>query len=499
MSTIFGSLPNEFLYRTVVVGMPGRGIRKRSLMLQCRALHLAIFASLLLAHSNLLWAQTNTKSDDRDRDVPASVVFARVAPSILVVQCKKKDGESQGSAVVIDNDIIVTNYHVVHLAQAIQVKQGNQSWAATLLAFDQQHDLAILSVPQLGRPKAALRPSSSVKVGERTFAVGAPRGLELSLSDGLVAALRTPKGDLARRDSPTEAGTGYANGQSPAAGPSLIQTTAPVSPGSSGGGLFDSQGRLIGIVTFVANGQNLNFAHPSEWVLELRDSKLAAHATESMQKPTTSHTITSRPPVIVCKMHTTATWGLFSGGTEMLESSSVNAYRQFERFNTQLIQYSDGTKHAGKMDFVLADMDRQNGFVRFPKTISGPRFELFFWTDDEGTFRITSAEGVDYYGQLRIRTISGECNPPQTQPSKPPAIPQLASCKSGTTALCMEEARHNLSAQKRTEALQLFLTACDQEEPMGCEEAAKLCDGMGLTRKARDLRERAELLRSKKP
>lgn len=459
----------------------------------------SVLITLNFAYISLCRAQPNnaTPSQPQDRDVPASVIFARVAPSTLIVQCPRKDGESQGSAVVIDVDQVVTSYHVVQGAQSIQIKQGNQTWAATLLAFDQLHDLAILSVPQLGRPKVAFRPSSSVKVGERTFAVSAPRGLELSLSDGLVAALRTPKGELGKKGSDT--GAEPASGQSQAGGPWLIQTTAPVSPGSSGGGLFDSQGRLIGVVTFVANGQNLNFAHPSEWISELRESRQTGKATEPGQKPIPTHTISQRPPVIICKMHSTAMWALFSGGTEMLESSSAKSNWQFDRFNTQLMQYSDDSKSTIKIDFVLADMDRQSGFVRFSRVGTGPRFELFFWSDDEGTFHVTSAEGVDYYGQLRIRTISGECSLPQPPRLRPSTIVQLATCRSGATAMCMEEARKSLASEQRTEALQLFLTACNQEEPLGCEEAAKLCDGMKLSQKARDLRARAALLRSKNP
>jgi tetratricopeptide (TPR) repeat protein len=75
------------------------------------------------------------------------------------------------------------------------------------------------------------------------YAVGAPEGFELTLSEGLISSLR------------------------PFEGVQLIQTTAPISRGSSGGGLFDAQGRLIGITTFyVKEGQNLNFALPGEWV-----------------------------------------------------------------------------------------------------------------------------------------------------------------------------------------------------------------------------------------
>ncbi len=80
----------------------------------------------------------------------------------------------------------------------------------------------------------------------RVFAIGAPYGLELSLSDGLIAALR------------------HENGVD------LVQTTAPISRGLSGGGLFDAQGRLVGITTFYLSGsQNLNFAIAADQITAL--------------------------------------------------------------------------------------------------------------------------------------------------------------------------------------------------------------------------------------
>ena len=88
---------------------------------------------------------------------------------------------------------------------------------------------------------ARVRPYADVKVGERVFTIGAPQGLELSLAEGLVSSKRT-----------IDAGR-------------LIQTSAPISSGSSGGGLFDTHGHLIGITTFMLkNSQNLNFAIAAE-------------------------------------------------------------------------------------------------------------------------------------------------------------------------------------------------------------------------------------------
>jgi len=95
----------------------------------------------------------------------------------------------------------------------------------------------------------SVQPSSSLAIGERVYSIGAPEGLELTFSDGIISGFR--KNKQAR----------------------VIQTTAAVSQGSSGGGLFDAQGRLVGITTFyLEEGQNLNFALPGDLVLALRES-----------------------------------------------------------------------------------------------------------------------------------------------------------------------------------------------------------------------------------
>jgi S1-C subfamily serine protease len=95
-------------------------------------------------------------------------------------------------------------------------------------------------------PAVVIGSTKTLKVGAKVYAIGAPKGLELTLSDGIVSSLREVDG-----------------GQ-------YIQTTAAISPGSSGGGLFDENGALVGLTTFyLAEGQNLNFAVPVEWVKEL--------------------------------------------------------------------------------------------------------------------------------------------------------------------------------------------------------------------------------------
>jgi tetratricopeptide (TPR) repeat protein len=112
--------------------------------------------------------------------------------------------------------------------------------------MDPEHDLVQLQVPGLTATPVTIRPSTTLRTGERVYAIGAPEGLELSLSEGLISSLRPYEKVM------------------------VIQTTAPISSGSSGGGLFDVQGRLVGITTFqVKQVQNLNFALPGEWIVTL--------------------------------------------------------------------------------------------------------------------------------------------------------------------------------------------------------------------------------------
>ncbi len=178
-------------------------------------------------------------------ELSAAEVFRRNQNSIVVVRGSREDGRgvTQGSGVVIEDAEVVTNCHVALGTTNLVVIVGGKSIPARLRLRDSGHDLCQLSVPGLRAPTVVRAPISSVAVGARVYAIGAPQGLDLTLSDGVVASLRTFEDTK------------------------LIQTNAAISPGSSGGGLFDANGRLIGITTFQSrNGQNLNFAVPADWI-----------------------------------------------------------------------------------------------------------------------------------------------------------------------------------------------------------------------------------------
>ena len=178
----------------------------------------------------------------------ASTVFERVKDSVFVVKTFDSRGAQRGlaSAVLLPGGKFVTNYHAVKEGSTYKVGRGERFVNATYFAGDSGKDVCLLDAPGLSGNPVVLGKAADLKVGQPVYAVGAPKGLELSISDGIVSQLR-------------------------GASPPMIQTTAAISPGSSGGGLFDSEGRLVGLtVLYIEGGQNLNFALPVEWVEGLR-------------------------------------------------------------------------------------------------------------------------------------------------------------------------------------------------------------------------------------
>jgi S1-C subfamily serine protease len=205
------------------------------------------------------------------RALTAEQVYAKVSPSVWRVMTYDADNLplGQGSGVVVESEALVTNCHVLAKAKRVAVKREKDSFDAKLSLWDVKRDVCQLKVPGLKAPLVALADSAKVAVGQNVFAIGNPRGLELTMSSGLVSSLRR-----------NEAGQLI-----------LIQTSAAISGGSSGGGLFDDQGRLIGLTTIgsvTGDAQNLNFAVPSDWVRELPQrhaTAAAAAASAAAQAP----------------------------------------------------------------------------------------------------------------------------------------------------------------------------------------------------------------------
>ena len=161
--------------------------------------------------------------------------------------------KSTGSGFFIGDGLIATNYHVIEGATKGTAKLVGTDQEYDIegsIAIDQDRDLAVLKVANLHAPPLPLGDSNTVQVAETVYAVGNPRGLEGTVSEGIVSNIQPDSNSKIRGE--------------------VIQMTAPISQGSSGGAVINSEGEVIGIAASVRNdGQNLNFAIPVNYLKAL--------------------------------------------------------------------------------------------------------------------------------------------------------------------------------------------------------------------------------------
>lgn len=184
---------------------------------------------------------------------------------LLVMEDANGQMLSLGSGFFVRDGEIASNLHVVEGASrgyAKLVGQKTKYDIEGIIAVDSTRDLVVLKISAIGSPVLSLGSSEMVQVGESVFAVGNPQGLEGTFSQGIVSSIREVGADK------------------------LLQITAPISPGSSGGPVLNSKGEVIGVsVATFRGGQNLNFAIPSNYLKTLL-SKLGTVKPLGEAKPT---------------------------------------------------------------------------------------------------------------------------------------------------------------------------------------------------------------------
>jgi S1-C subfamily serine protease len=192
-------------------------------------------------------------------------VAARIArenlPSLvtLIALDERDQPLALGSGFFITRDgVLVTNAHVVGGAAKVLVRwRGQHGVALKILNFASKYDLVTIQTSFTATPAVLLADSDTAAVGQDVIVLGSPQGLEGTVSTGIIGGLRV------------------------LAGVRFLQITAPISPGSSGGPVFNSQGRVIGISTATsAKGQNLNFALPANLLRDVPPAAIAFTAAK---------------------------------------------------------------------------------------------------------------------------------------------------------------------------------------------------------------------------
>jgi len=224
---------------------------------------------LVLLCSQLVRAQ-ELKSED---------VYKKTLPSVVTLTVERKDGTRVFGTgfLAIKDGLAVTAWHVVRDATKVQARfsNGEVFESSGLVDKDEERDVAIIRLKVFGRPTLDVK-GSDPEIGSKAFVIGAPEGLEFSITDGVLSQIQT------------------------IAGIRYFQYSCPTSQGNSGGPVLNASGSVIGLVSWGLNrGQNLNFAIPCSYVLGL-DTSLAT--TEWSSVKSTEPLKTIEPKEIPAKL-----------------------------------------------------------------------------------------------------------------------------------------------------------------------------------------------------
>lgn len=178
----------------------------------------------------------------------ASLIYKNTVNSTVTILTN----DGQGSGFFVAPNIIATNYHVVEGATNASCILNNSDIEYKIdgyLGVDKSVDLILLKVSTINKPAIKFAVTTA-SIGQKVYVIGSPQGLPSTISDGIISGMRDFEGNK------------------------LLQMTASISPGSSGGPVLNSNGELIGIsVSQLTEGQNLNFAIPKSYLQILLDFK----------------------------------------------------------------------------------------------------------------------------------------------------------------------------------------------------------------------------------
>lgn len=420
-----------------------------------------------------------------------SEVYARISASVFLVTTDA----ALGSGVIVGPELLVTNLHVIKGAKTIRVSRDDSGWDATVEKSNIEHDLALIRVPGLQGSAPRRRALSTMRVGERVYALGAPQGLEQTFSEGIVSALRPGTKEFRP-----------------------LQHTAPMAQGSSGGGLFDDRGRLVGINTLmravVMRGRvdlagDLNFAVPADWIDELLSAKgqpLVASGDGGTSRPL--YTALRRPLAVDCHLVRRDRYapGLSGELTERIGEEQLDDHLYVVGFREEVAAVRARDPFIGeRRDVVMSAIDIASGVVQFTRA-SGQVMTFAFGED--GSIVVLFAEAAELHGQRRGLVTFGECSPVDFEAIKEEREAVIRrqevefegrpagqasteeACEKGAPGACLVAAKEKLRSGAEKKAAAYFGKACTLGSRRGCEVAVGMYTQVGNSMVATTLRQR---------
>lgn len=186
-------------------------------------------------------------------------IYRQAERQVFVLEVLNEQGAvfSYLTAVLLDPDTVVTQCDSVLSAPSLRLRQGADIYPARIAQKDSARNLCLLHAPGAGESGVKLR-DDAPQTGTQVYAVSNALGLGVSIAEGVVSGVRALQGE------------------------SFIQHTAAIAPGSEGGGLFDAEGKLVGLISYrQRDGQNVNFAFPAQWLKEIGQRAASADAAEA--------------------------------------------------------------------------------------------------------------------------------------------------------------------------------------------------------------------------
>jgi S1-C subfamily serine protease len=286
-------------------------------------------------------------------------LFKQAAPSVVLIQVFNSSGTQlgTGSGFIGSEGAIVTNYHVIRGAYSAtaRLQDGSTNPIQGVMGYDPNRDVAVLKADNLNAKPLPLADSEKVQIGDMVVAIGSPLAIQNTISNGIISGIRS----------------------------GVLQTSTPISPGSSGGPLFNREGEVVGItVAQITGAQNLNFAVPINWAKGyLRSSELTTLSDLAKQNTVEQEIVGS---TISVPAHQRRAFTVFVDRNRMADPELDGMFSSTGGFGGEIrvyvamannVVYDSGRTTSGKLHLKLGEGLYQlvidnTGSAMFPRSVS---------------------------------------------------------------------------------------------------------------------------------